>query len=71
MAWPYVEVIGIKSEGLVAALAVSRWHLEFHIFVGNVLLLVVHSGSQIQGSTEQPGDRIPLSRRFAEARRGR
>ena len=49
-----MEVIWIKSEPWVAALIMGRWHLEFHIFVGNVLLLIVHSGQQTQGSTERP-----------------
>ena len=39
-----MEVIWIKSECGIAILIVSRWHLELHIFVRDVLLLIVHSG---------------------------
>ena len=44
MAWPDVEVIWIKCECWLAVLAMGRGHLEFHIFVRDVLLLIVHSG---------------------------
>ena len=65
MAWPYVEVIWIKSECRVAVLIISLWHLELHIFVGNILLLIIHPGQQTRGSTEWPryeGPDIPTVR---------
>ena len=56
MAWPYVEVIWIESECWITTPITSRWHPEFHVFVGNVLLLIIHSGHRAQGSIKHPND---------------
>lgn len=54
MTRPYMEVIWIEGERRITIPIVSRWHLELHIFVRDVLLLIVHSEQQTDGSIDQP-----------------